>query len=303
MNPVFYKLGAVWECDSEKDIKKAVRKLYKMGVSAVKTAVVSQTFTGMPQVCWTDRQLQTLTDEAHGFGLKVCAHITYTEDYAQAVRCGIDSIHHAAFTQMNLGDLDAMIEKGVVFVPTVSLFDLMVTGLREKWILNSNWDPPVNEKIKQNMRAFTEAFHSCSDDEPVGNLFVKVPKSVLSQIAPSQLNNIREYIRRGGKVAMGTDASLGFSLHTTPVREIQMLEEAGLSKLEAIKASTLTSASVFGKDHEIGSVEVGKYADILVVKGDIIKDLKAVGNTDMVIINGEIVYRNSGKQRSNIFEN
>jgi|GEM_PF-2333687 Imidazolonepropionase and related amidohydrolases len=290
----YYKLGAVAECGTEQDIKKKVGQLYKMGVAVIKTAVVSRTFDGRPQVCWNDKQLQTLTDEAHSYGLKVCAHITYVQDYAQAARCGVDSVHHAAFDgRMHERDLDEMIARRIVFVPTLSLCDLMVNGLKKKWIYDSNYNPPVNKTIKENMRVFTKAFHQGPEDKPVGDLFVKVSKADLCMVPEIQLDNVKEYIKRGGIVAMGTDSSLGFSLHTTPLREIELLAEAGLSNLEVIKASTLTAASVLGRDHEIGSIETGKFADIIVVDGDVINDLSSIGHTKMVFINGKLIYSNN----------
>jgi len=294
MDRRFYKLGSVKECETEQDIKKAVKKLYKFGVTCIKTAVVTRTFDGRPQVYWTDKQLRMLTDEAHSYGLKVCAHITYVQDYAQAARCGIDSIHHAAFDgKMYEKDLDDMIQKGIIFVPTLSLVYLMITGLKEKWIYDPNYKPAVNETIKENMRAFTDAYHNGPEDKPVGDTFIKLTKAELKEALRMQMENVREYIKRGGTVAMGTDSALGFSLHSTPVKEIELLAEAGLSNLEAIKASTLTAAAVFGKENEIGSIEPGKYADILIVDGDAVSDLSAIGNTQMVFINGKLLY---GKQ-------
>lgn len=292
MERKYYKMGAAIECDTDEDIKKNIKKLYKMGVSAIKTIVVSKTFDGKRQPCWTDKQLLTLTDEAHSYGLKVCAHITYIEDYAKAARCGIDSIHHAPFDGIiSKKDLKSMIEKNIVFVPTLSLIDLMVRGLKEKWIYDDSYNPAVNEVIKENMREFTNAFHKCPDDKPVGDLFINTSKATLCKIPQIQLENVKEYIKYGGIVAMGTDSALGFSLHNTPVRELELLAAAGLSNIDVIKASTLTAASVFGKENEIGSLEPGKFADILVVEGDLVKDLTAIRNTQIVIINGKIVYK------------
>ena len=187
-------------------------------------------------------------------------------------------------------DLDEMIDKGVIFVPTVSLLDLTIKGLKDQWIYTPNFNPPVNEKIKENMRIFTDAYKNGADDQPIGDFFVKLSKEEFNDAINYQLENIKKYIKRGGKVAMGTDSALGFSLHTTPVREIELLAYAGYSNIEAIKASTLTAASVCGKENEIGSIETGKCADILIVDGDVSKDLSAVKNTRMVFINGEIMY-------------
>ncbi|MEG0693401.1 MAG: amidohydrolase family protein [Oscillospiraceae bacterium] len=293
MNHKFYKLGAVKECDNEYEIRKTVEKLYRLGVSCIKTAVVSRTFDGKPQVCWSDNQLQILTDEAHSHGLKVCAHITYSCDYAQAIRCGIDSIHHAAFDGM-IDDrvLEEMVDRRITFVPTLSLADLMVTGLKEKWIYDPLYQPAVNDKIKENMRAFTNAYHTGKDDMPVGDLFIKVPRHEFNMIPKIQLENVKRFLKLGGKVALGTDSALGFSLHSTPIREIELLIEAGLSNVEAIKASTLTAASIFGKEGNIGSVEVGKFADLLIVDGDVSTNILALNNIKMVYINGKLVYQN-----------
>ncbi|KGN81788.1 hypothetical protein HW49_03600 [Porphyromonadaceae bacterium COT-184 OH4590] len=291
MNKKYYKLGSVKECQTEEDIKKAVKSLFKKGVAAIKTAVVSRTFDNKPQKCWTDKQLQTLTNEAHSYGLKVCAHITYIDDYAQAARCGVDSIHHAAFDgKMYEKDVEEMIKRDVIFVPTVSLCDLTIQGLENEWIYSKNYHPPVNEKIKENMRIFTKAYRDGSEDKPVGDFFVKLSKKEFKKTLYYQMENIKEYIRNGGKVAMGTDSSLGFSLHTTPIREIELLALAGLSNIDAIKASTFTSASVFAKENEIGSIEVGKFADILIIDGDVSNNISDINKIDIVFINGKMMY-------------
>ncbi|MEY8763836.1 MULTISPECIES: amidohydrolase family protein [Clostridium] len=290
----FYKMGSVIECDGLDEIKRNVRKLYKKGVSVIKTAVVSRTFDNRPQVNWTDRELRCLTDEAHSYGLNVCAHITYIKDYEQAAKCGVDSIHHAAFDGIADNNvLEIMIEKGIIFVPTLSLVDLIVTGLKERWIFRPDYDPAVNEKIKVNMRNFTEAYTHGNPNKPIGDFFVKLPKSQLEEVSAIQLENVRRYIALGGIVAMGTDSALGFSLHNTPTREIELLMKAGLSLTETIKASTLNSSKVFGMQKEIGSIEPMKRADMLIIDSNLENNIASIDKIKSVIINGNIVYERS----------
>lgn len=300
MKRIFYPMGAVKECHSLKDIRNTVRKLYDKGVDVIKTSVVSRTFRGQSQVKWTDRQLLTLTDEAHGYGLKVCAHITYPEDYYQAVHCNIDSIHHASFEEMYDKDIDDMIEKKVIFVPTLSLIDLMVKGLIERWVDRPDFHPPVNKTIFNNMKKFTDDFHNCPDDSPVGDLFIAVPKKELIKVPEYTSSNLKKFVARGGTVAMGTDSSLGFSLHTFPIREIEMLHECGLSNLDTIKASTLNAAAVFNHEKDLGSIEVGKLADILLVEGDVLRDISAIKNINTIIMGGKIIKCNIEKTRNKI---
>lgn len=292
MKKVYYALDAVRECDDEKSIKTAIRSLYKKGVSVIKTAVVSRTFKGRPQVKWTDKQLKTLTDEAHSLGLKVCAHITYPEDYGQAATCGIDSVHHAPFEKMHERDIDAMIEKNIIFVPTLSLIDIAVRGLAEHWIDRADYHPPVNNTILNNLRSYTAFFDEGDGDEPLGDFFVAVPKNDLIKVPKYTAHNLVRYIKKGGVVAMGTDSALGFSLHTFPYREIEMLHECGLNIQETIKASTLVSAMVFNQQHNLGSIEAGKMADFLVVAGDLSKGISCLKKRIAVIKGGAIITNN-----------
>ncbi|MBA2882990.1 imidazolonepropionase-like amidohydrolase [Desulfosalsimonas propionicica] len=286
---LFYLVGAGKEVATKEEIRKAVRKLVKRGVSAIKTVNVSRTFTGSACPTWTDTQLTTLTDAAHSHGLKVCSHITYPEDYAQAIRCGVDSLHHAAFEAMKEEDLDAMVEKGITFVPTLSLFDLFVRGFEERWCVNPAFNPSIHKSISKAIREFTENWHNTPDDKVVEGTFIKIPKGELKKAAAMQIKNLKAFVKKGGVVAMGTDASLGFSFHTTPVRELELMEACGMSRMNVIKASTLTAASVFGKEHEIGSLEPGKYADILVINGDPLSNISDIKKIETVIKGGNIV--------------
>lgn len=287
----FYKMGAVIECPTTEDIKRSVYKLYKKGVACIKTAVVSRTFDGKTQKNWTDKALQCLTDEAHSYGLNVCAHITYAKDYEQATRCGIDSIHHAAFDKVVSEEvLESMIDKGIIFVPTLSLATLIVKGLTEKWAFQKWYQPEVNEKIKTNMKHFTENYFKSKPNEPIDDFFIKVPKADLKKIPDIQLENVKKYVRLGGTVAMGTDSALGFSLHDTPVYEIKLLMEAGLSLEETIKAATKNSAMVFGKQDSLGTLEVKKRADIVIIDANLENDITNIDKIKSVIIDGKIVY-------------
>ena len=289
MNRSAYTLGVVQECDTEVEIRSAIEKLAQKGVAVIKTVVVSQTFRGKPQVNWTDQQLSTLVNVAHKNGLPVCAHITYPQDYAQAIRCGIDSIHHAAYAPMQEKDLNRMIENGIRFVPTLSLMDLMVQGCQERWVEKHAYQPNVNRTIYKSMVRFTNAFHKTPDDQCIPGSFIAIPKREMLQAPKQTIENLARFVQKGGIVAMGTDSALGFCLHTTPVREMELLQASGLSTCEVIKASTLTSASIFNKQDVLGSIEPGKLADILIVTGDLSNNLRCIQNIDTVILGGQVV--------------
>jgi imidazolonepropionase-like amidohydrolase len=104
-------------------------------------------------------------------------------------------------------------------------------------------------------------------------------------------NNLRQFVALGGKVALGNDYGGGpgdFELGI-PMYEIQMMSQSGMTPMQIITASTLNAAHVLRLDAELGTLEKGKYADLLIIRGDPLQDLTALTNIWMVIHGGEII--------------
>jgi imidazolonepropionase-like amidohydrolase len=92
----------------------------------------------------------------------------------------------------------------------------------------------------------------------------------------------------GVKIAFGTDQ--GVAPHGDNAKEFQFMVEAGIPALEAIRMATLNGATVMGRDKELGTLEVGKLADIVAVSGDPSKDITAMMKMAMVMKDG-VVYK------------
>ena len=104
-------------------------------------------------------------------------------------------------------------------------------------------------------------------------------------------NNLRQFVRLGGKVALGNDYGGGpgtFELGI-PMYEIQMMSQSGMTPMQVIVASTMNAAHVLRLDREIGMLEPGKFADILIVGGNPLDDLQALTKVKMVIHKGVII--------------
>lgn len=105
------------------------------------------------------------------------------------------------------------------------------------------------------------------------------------------LDNVRRFRALGGKVALGNDYGGGpgeFELGI-PMYEVEMLARAGLTPAEVIEASTRNGAHVLRLDDEIGTLEAGKAADIIVVAGNPLADLQALRNVRVVIHAGAVI--------------
>jgi len=103
---------------------------------------------------------------------------------------------------------------------------------------------------------------------------------------------INDYKNHGGRVVVGSDSGFIYKLYGFGyIQELEMLQEAGFHPLEVIRAATLHGAEVLGLDHEIGSVEVGKQADLLVVAGNPLANFKRLYGTGAIELddNNEII--------------
>lgn len=101
------------------------------------------------------------------------------------------------------------------------------------------------------------------------------------------MESLRRAIDAGVKVLTGTDY-VGFPVRQA-VREFDRLVEAGLSPMEAIRAGTILNAEMLGRDHELGSIEAGKLADLIAVPGDPLDDLSVLEDVEFVMLGGKIV--------------
>jgi len=102
--------------------------------------------------------------------------------------------------------------------------------------------------------------------------------------------NLRKLIRAGGQVALGNDSGLlpGIEIGM-PMREIEMMHAAGMSPMEIIVAATRNAAHVCNLEDTLGTLEVGKIADILVVNGDPLVNLQTLADVRLVIHRGMII--------------
>ncbi len=105
------------------------------------------------------------------------------------------------------------------------------------------------------------------------------------------IDNLRRYVAAGGQVALGTDFegySTPFQLGM-PTKEIGWMSEAGMTPMQIIVAATKNAAHVSNLEKDLGTLEAGKIADVLIVKGDPLQDLQALTHVQWVIHNGEVI--------------
>ena len=114
------------------------------------------------------------------------------------------------------------------------------------------------------------------------------------------IENLRRFAQAGGKVALGTDYAgyvIEFELGM-PFLEIELMQEAGMTPMEIITAATKNAACVCNLDRDLGTVEKGKIADLLVIRGNPLENLSALRNVILVVHNGVIIRDERENQQS-----
>ena len=110
-------------------------------------------------------------------------------------------------------------------------------------------------------------------------------------LAPVAVENLRRFVSAGGKVALGTDfsgAAKPFQLGM-PMRELELMEQAGMTPMQIIVAATKNAAHVCNRDRSLGTLERGKLADLFVVNGDPLQDIHVLANVRLVVRNGTVI--------------
>lgn len=99
---------------------------------------------------------------------------------------------------------------------------------------------------------------------------------------------LNEYKNRGGKVAVGSDSGYIYNLYGFGyIQEMELLREAGFSPLEVIHAATQVGAQVLGVENEVGTIRVGRKADLVVVKGNPLSNMKLLFGTGTIKLNDD----------------
>ena len=197
----------------------------------------------------TIEEMRVIVEEAHKQKRKVAAHATTPEGIKNAITAGVDSIEHGH--EANREDLEMMKAKGVFLVPTVG-------GLVGR-LETRKHDPASSESVKR-MEAYLQ----------------KIQESV--QTAKSL----------GVKIAAGYDASSAAGQGRNAY-ELFALTKVGLTPLEAIQAATANAAELLSWQDKVGALEPDRYADIIAVDGDPLKDITELQRVKFVMKSGAVV--------------
>ena len=241
-NPDFRRIGMeglVLLVNGADEARAAVRKLVKDGVEWVKTYPTGD--AAAPNVndhhtlCMTFDEMHAVVQTAHNHAMKVTGHCRATEGIKNALRAGYDALEHGTF--MDDEALDLLLERDVPVVPAL-YFELA----------SIEYGPQFG-----------------------------LPQAVIDghqETLDGGAESARKILRAGGRLGMGGDYGFAWNPHGNYARELSFFVDfVGFTPLETITCATKTGAEIMGRGSELGTLEAGKLADILVVEGDVVKNI------------------------------
>lgn len=243
-------------CDGVEEVRKKVREVLRAGADVIKVCSTGGVLspTDHPDfIQFTEEELRVIVQEGQfRRGIKVMAHAQGAEGIKNAVRAGIHSIEHGIYLDDEA--IDLMLEHGTFLVPTL-LAPLAVIEIGEA----------TGTMPEYAMRKSEEVYEA-------------------------HLDSISRAYKAGVKIAMGTDA--GVMPHGTNLRELGLMCNIGMSRMEAIVATTKTAAECLGWEDKVGTIEKGKLGDIIITKTNPLEDITSLENNDNIVVvmkGGEVV--------------
>ena len=234
------------------DAAKAVRQRYKEGSDLIKITATGGVLSYAKDgmgAQFTEEEVRAIVKTAKDYGFKVAAHAHGAEGMKRAVLGGVSSIEHGTF--MTAEVMNLMKERGTYFVPTV------IAG------------------------------RSVADSALIPNYYPEMVKKKALEIGPIIQSTFGKAYKVGVKIAFGTDA--GVFGHGKNAREFELMHEAGMPVLEAIQSATLNAADLLGQSQNLGSIEVGKSADIIAVEGNPVETIQSMSKVKFVMRDGIVI--------------
>lgn len=238
-------------CNGVEDCRQAVRQRYKDGSDVIKITAsggVLSLARSGQAPQFTDEELAAIMATAKDYGFTVAAHAHGTEAIRRAVRAGIDSIEHGTF--MDEETMRLMKEKGTYYVPTISA---------GRWVYDRAQDP---------------------------SFFPAVVRPKATSIGPQIQGTFSRAYNAGVRIMFGTDT--GVSAHGDNAQEFVYMVEGGMPPMEAIQAATIVPARFLGIEQRLGSLEQGKVADLVAVRGDPLEDIGLLRQVTFVMKDGVV---------------
>jgi imidazolonepropionase-like amidohydrolase len=217
--------------DGSDEMRHKVRELVRMGADVIKVATSGGVLSPRDKPTHAHfrlEELEVLVEEANAAGIFVMAHAQAAPGIKNAIRAGIRSIDHGIYLDDEA--IQLMLDRGTWLVPTLV------------------------------------APRGVIDAADAGASIPEASVAKAREVVETHAASFAKAVAAGVKVAMGTDS--GVTPHGQNLRELSLMVDGGMTPMQAIEATTRSAAELMGLQDELGTLEPGKRADLVLVDGD-----------------------------------
>ena len=217
--------------DGPDEMRRVVRTLIRMGADVIKVATSGGVLSARDKPTHAHlrpAELDVLVEEAEAAGIWVMAHAQATPGIKNAIRAGIRSIEHGIYLDDEA--ISMMLERGTWLVPTLV------------------------------------APRGVIDAAEAGAAVPEASVAKAREVVEIHRDSFARAVAAGVRVAMGTDS--GVTPHGENLRELSLMVDGGMSPMDGIVAATSSAAELMGLRDDLGTLEIGKVADLVVIDGD-----------------------------------
>ena len=263
-----YHADMSWGIETAADMRTAIQRLGNKKVNAVKL------YEGLDM-----EKVRCAVEEAGKYGLHVLGHFEEKVKLVDAVKAGVDEVEHlAGVPQCYSEDVIEQIDKNNVWtVPTQIVFEQVFDFVNNKYDM---------EHVKLYVPDIILYYWSCFRE----NITRKYcGYESLSHYCENHRKYLSALINNGARIAVGTDTPFQFSMPGfSYFGELSILSECGMSNADVLKCATVKGAELLKVKDTIGTIEEGKHADMVLVEGNPVENLRNLKNIKLVFKKGRI---------------
>jgi imidazolonepropionase-like amidohydrolase len=270
-----------WGVEGDADARAKVKRLADAGVDVIKL---------IDQDEMTMAELEAVVAEAHAHQLPVVAHAHRPEEIRRGLAVGVDGFEHTGLSAAPeypedviaaLRERTAQMAKGPLFwTPTIEgLFNFPHVVQHHEHLDNDSWHLGLPPDIVADIK------RSLAHPERI-SYFQQTP-----QRFPTLRRKFQQLRESGALMLIGTDSGIPMKFHSQSTwNELDVwVSQLGVPPIEAIRAATYWPAVAMKKDRDYGTVTEGKYADVIAVRGDVLKHINLLQRVDVVVKHGKRV--------------
>jgi imidazolonepropionase-like amidohydrolase len=238
-------------CDGAVECRKTTRHAIKYGADWIKITATGGVLSDTATglgAQMTDGELEEIVETAHNLGVRVAAHAHGSDGVNAALRAGVDTIDHGTF--LDKESIKLLKKNDAYLVPTLMPGHFIPLSMEGNPFFTDAIKQKANEAAASSKQSFALAHEA----------------------------NV--------KIAFGTDT--GVTPHGQNSKEFSLMVASGMSAADAIHAATVVASELLEISNRLGTIEVGKLADLIAVDGDPLQDISVLENVTTVIKDGKI---------------